>query len=331
MELKNVFFRYYKFSVIVSLLALLLAFYIKGWEGLYLVLILAILEISMSFDNAIVNARVLAEMPPIWRKRFLTWGIIIAVFIVRFLIPVLIVSMASSLSLTEALKLAITNPVVYKEILEKNAALIYAFGGAFLLMVFLKFFFDVDRKEKWIKPLEANKLVEIFSKVEAAELIIATAVGLLLTWLTKDWHISFSYFLGIFLYSIIVAIDESLSHIGGKTAIANFLYLELLDASFSLDGVIGAFAITLNIVLITLGLAIGAVFVRSITIHISETGVLVKYKYLEHGAHYAILILAIMMFIQIFHHIPEVIIGTIGAIIVGLSFIYSKYQKDHKL
>ena len=101
-----------------------------------------------------------------------------------------------------------------------------------------------------------------------------------------------------------------------KSGLISFLYLELLDASFSLDGVIGAFALSQNIFVIALGLGIGAYFVRSITVYLYEKGTIAQYRYLEHGAFYAIIALAVMMCIGTIHHIPEVITGLIGAVLI---------------
>ena len=103
----------------------------------------------------------------------------------------------------------------------------------------------------------------------------------------------------------------------------SFVYLEVLDASFSFDGVIGAFAITKDIIIITLGLAIGAFFVRSLTLLLVDRKTLQNYIYLEHGAHYALGALAFMMLFSIVYHIPEIYIGGTGMVIVLLSFLSS--------
>ena len=110
----------------------------------------------------------------------------------------------------------------------------------------------------------------------------------------------------------------------------SFLYLEVLDASFSFDGVIGAFAITQDVVIIMLGLAIGAMFVRSLTVFLVRQGTLDEYVFLEHGAHYAIGTLAAIMLISMTHEIPEVVTGLVGAALIGLS-VYSsvQYRKTH--
>ncbi len=108
-----------------------------------------------------------------------------------------------------------------------------------------------------------------------------------------------------------------------KSGAASFLYLEVLDASFSLDGVIGAFALTNNLFVIALGLGIGAMFVRSFTIMLVDKWTLTEYRYLEHGAFWAILALASLMLVGSLTHIPEVFTGLIGALLIGLSVISS--------
>ena len=110
---------------------------------------------------------------------------------------------------------------------------------------------------------------------------------------------------------------------GAKGGLGAFLYLEVLDASFSFDGVIGAFALTQNLFVIAIGLGIGAMYVRSMTIMLVERGTLAEYRYLEHGAFYAIVALAVIMFIQPLVHIPEVVTGLGGATLIGISLLSS--------
>ena len=108
-----------------------------------------------------------------------------------------------------------------------------------------------------------------------------------------------------------------------RAGIAGFLYLEVLDASFSFDGVIGAFAITKDVVIIMLGLGIGAMFVRSLTVYLVNKGTLDEYVFLEHGAHYAIGALAIIMLLSMEYHIPEAVTGLVGIAFIGLALISS--------
>jgi hypothetical protein len=117
-----------------------------------------------------------------------------------------------------------------------------------------------------------------------------------------------------------------------RGGIGGFLYLEVLDASFSFDGVIGAFAITTDVVIIMLGLAIGAMFVRSMTVYLVEKGTLDEFVYLEHGAHYAIGILALIMLASMKFHIPEVFTGLVGvAFIVASLWSSVRHRKQQAL
>ena len=111
-----------------------------------------------------------------------------------------------------------------------------------------------------------------------------------------------------------------------------FIYLEVLDASFSFDGVIGAFALTQNLFVIAIGLGIGAMYVRSMTIMLVEKETLTHYRYLEHGAFYAILILSVIMYVQTLYHIPEVITGLGGATLIGISLWSSiRYNREERV
>jgi hypothetical protein len=132
-----------------------------------------------------------------------------------------------------------------------------------------------------------------------------------------------AYFSGVLLHSFIASLDELMNTDGVRSGIMGLLYLEVLDASFSFDGVIGAFALSNDIFIIMIGLGIGAMFVRSLTIYFVEKKTLTEFKYLEHGANYAIVTLAFVMFYKIFGDISEVIVGTIGVLFIGLSAWHS--------
>ena len=321
--------QYFRGSIIIAILGLIIAYFVGGLYAVYITALLAILEISLSFDNAVVNAKVLETMEPVWQKRFITYGIPIAVFGMRFLFPIIIVAVAGGLGVIETFSLAINNPEDYQHTLESVEKLIYAFGGSFLLMVFLDFLFEEDREEKWIHIIENSKLVNKLGEIDNSEMIIAIGIGLILTSYTGDVGIAISYFSGIFLHSIISSMDELLSTDGVRSGIMGFLYLEILDASFSFDGVIGAFALSSNIFIIMIGLGIGAMFVRSLTLLFVEKKTLTEYRYLEHGAHYAIVALAFIMLLKIFFHIDEVIVGTIGVAFIGIS-AYQSIQENKK-
>jgi hypothetical protein len=315
--------KYFYASFLIAILGLIGAFFIGGFSAVYLTAILAVLEVSLSFDNAVVNAKILQTMDKIWQKRFLTWGIIIAVFGMRFIFPILIVAIAANMGILETVKIALFEPKIYHETLLRVEELIYAFGGAFLWMVFSDFLFE-EKEVRWIKPLE--KTAEKFGKVNNISLIVAMIIGIIITYDSKSYEVAIAYFLGLLSYSVLHGINSALSSEGVKNGLMGLIYLEVLDASFSFDGVIGAFAITPNIILIMIGLGIGAMFVRSLTIWMVEKGVLNEYKYLEHGAHYAIGILAVIMLLKIFIHIPEIVTGTLGLLLLVLAFIHSKME-----
>ena len=294
---------------------------------LWICAVLAVLEISLSFDNAAVNASVLKDMDPVWQQRFLTWGIAIAVFGMRIVFPVVIVMVAASLGPIDAVQLALSEPAEYQRIVSDAHIGLMGFGGAFLGMVGLKFFFDADKELNWIDAIERP-----LAKVADIE---AISIGLVLaaTWATSTMLADADA-----LTFVIAAIGGLLTYLAveivnhvlepptpstgdvAKTGFGAFLYLEVLDASFSFDGVIGAFALTNNLIIIAIGLGIGAMFVRSMTIFLVRQGTMSEYRYLEHGAFYAILALATIMYINTFAHIPEVITGLIGAVLIGLAF-----------
>lgn len=317
--------KYFTFSTFFMVAGVLLAYlFLGGVEAAYVVVILALLEVSISFDNAIVNAKVLQTMDAVWRDRFIIYGIPVAVFGVRFLLPILIVSLASGIGFFDIVNMAVNDPKAYKEELEHVMGIIYAFGGAFLLMVFLEFYFDHNREVKWLAVIEHNPITRGFGKIESIELILAIGLGLVVTSLTEDYTIAFAYFCGILLHALLNSLDDVMSSGEGvRSGIMGFLYLEVLDASFSLDGVIGAFAISNDIFIIMIGLSIGAFYVRSMTIYFVEKNTLSEFRYLEHGAHYAILVLAVIMFIKIFVEVGEALTGTLGIAIIIAAIIHS--------
>ncbi|MDQ7017018.1 MAG: DUF475 domain-containing protein [Gammaproteobacteria bacterium] len=325
--------RFFTGSFIVTLVGAVAAFLIGGVEALFLVAVLSVLEISLSFDNAVVNATVLKEMSPKWQRRFLTWGMVIAVFGMRILFPVIIVSIIARVSPWEAINIAMNSPETYAHHMELAHINLMGFGGSFLLMVGLDFFLD-DEKEHWIplieKPIMALGKIPYMTVLLTAGLILSVAYGALQE---ADRHgFIASALSGIFTYLAIHSLAKWMENreaqratagLAAKSGVAMFMYLEILDASFSFDGVIGAFAITTDLFIIAIGLGIGAMFVRSLTIMLVEKGTLSIYKYLEHGAFYAIIALAVIMILKTFMHIPEVLTGLIGAGFIGASFGHS--------
>ena len=312
--------------------------------------ILAVMEISLSFDNAVVNASVLKRWDAFWKMIFLTVGILIAVFGMRLVFPIVIVAVTADLGMMEVITLALNNPTEYSAKLLAHHAEISAFGGIFLLLVFLNFVFD-DKDVHWFDWLESR--LAKFGKVDAMSVFVALIVLMISVSFANDaqagavliagvWGIL--VYLGVQVVSGMLEgdLEEELDEDGNSTGevtsailrggIIGFLYLEVLDASFSFDGVIGAFAITNDVIVIMLGLAIGAMFVRSMTIFLVDKGTLDEFVYLEHGAHYAIGALAIIMLLSVKFHVPELITGLIGIAFIGWALVASlNYRKRQAL
>lgn len=350
--------KHFRFSIIFTVICLALSAYwgfthgveagIKTMlQALAITTILAVMEISLSFDNAVVNASVLKNWDAFWRKIFLTVGILIAVFGMRLVFPLVIVGVTADMGMIEVAKLALNDPKEYSAKLMSHHAEIAAFGGVFLLLVFLNFLFDDEKDTHWFHWIE-SKLAS-FGSIQAISVFIALIAILIMSANVPDESrlvVTMAGIWGIVVYVGVQVIghllegkseedEEQTSNGTGtvvKAGIGGFLYLEVLDASFSFDGVIGAFAITNDVVIIMLGLAIGAMFVRSMTIYLVEQGTLDAFVYLEHGAHYAIGALAFIMLASgTGLHIPEVITGLVGVAFIVWAVIssisYSKKQQ----
>ena len=338
---------YLKWPLATTVVGLLLSAWL-GWatEGtisglisfLIVGIVLAALEIALSFDNAIVNANKLEEMTPVWRQRFLTWGILIAVFGMRIVFPLAIVAIFAWINPFAAMHLALADPDEYSRIIGKAHGPISAFGGTFLMMVALKFFVDGEKTIDWIGPIERG--LRYCSSVRGLEIALVLIIVLTISRIIpNDYSAQFvtSAIMGLLVFVAVDGLGTVLDNIAGRTAeigakggLGAFLYLEVLDASFSFDGVIGAFALTTNILLIAIGLGIGAMYVRAMTIMLVEKGTLAEFRYLEHGAFYSIFALSLVMFMQSIFHVHELITGGVGMTIIALSFVSSirHNQKD---
>ncbi|WP_290003629.1 DUF475 domain-containing protein [Faucicola atlantae] len=352
--------RHFYFDIVFTAVALVLA----AWWGfshggagavlsaVFITLILAVMEISLSFDNAVVNASVLKHWDEFWKKIFLTVGILIAVFGMRLLFPIVIVALTADMGMMEVVDMALHNPKEYSAKLIAHHAEIAAFGGMFLLLVFLNFLFE-DKDILWFEWLE-SRLVRL-GRVNAMSVFIALIVLMIsLSWVpaAEKYAVLVAGVYGVLVYlgtnvlsGLLEGDDDEAQDTDEATGgsdtkavtgaiarggIAGFLYLEILDASFSFDGVIGAFAITDDVIIIMLGLAIGAMFVRSMTLFLVDKGTLDEFVYLEHGAHYAIGALAIIMLLSMRYEIPEIVTGLIGVAFIVWAVINSiAYRKRH--
>lgn len=293
--------------------------------------VLAALEIALSFDNAIVNANKLVEMTPVWQRRFLTWGILIAVFGMRIVFPLAIVAIFAWINPFAAMHLALSDPDEYSRIIGHAHGPISAFGGTFLMMVALKFFIDEDKSVDWVVALE--KRLRLWGSIRGFEIAFVLLVVVVISRSLPVQELApflSAAVMGLLVFTLVDGLGTYLDNIAGKTTeigakggLGAFLYLEVLDASFSFDGVIGAFALTTNILLIAIGLGIGAMYVRSMTIMLVERGTLAEFRYLEHGAFYSIFALSIVMFLQSIVHVHELITGGIGIALISLAFFAS--------
>ena len=318
--------RSYGFATGLTVIIILSVLLFSGWHSLLPIIALAAIEITFSFENAVINSRVLAGMKRFWRTIFLTVGIAIAVFGARALLPLGLVAAAANEPLGQVLDLALHQPDLYAHQLEKAYPVIAAFGGVFLLMVGLRFFGE-RKKVTWLNGLEAP-LGEFnqpwWVSISGATLAISVIYILLAP---GDTSVAIAGALGATTFLIIKFISKLLvnrSHNTARHGLIQFIYLELLDASFSFDSVIAAFAITKDVVLIMAGLGIGALYLRSMTVHLLREGTLTQYRYLVHGAHYAILSLAVLLMAGIKFAIPEAMTGLLGLAIILIAFESSR-------
>ncbi|MDH6138899.1 hypothetical protein P3T35_000888 [Kitasatospora sp. GP30] len=343
------FLRTFGWPFAATIAALIAAGLVWGPTGFGVVLILAILEISLSFDNAVVNATVLKRMNPFWQKIFLTVGVLIAVFGMRLLFPLLVVGLTAKIGPGTVLDLALHSDhtyhgLTYAQHLEAANPAIAAFGGIFLLMIFLDFVLE-EKDYHWLRfierPLEKiGRLASVSTVLALVTLVLAARffagdraeTVLLAGVLGLATYLAVNGLSGLFESSMEAEEEteeedrragRSLVQVAGKAAFFLFLYLEVLDASFSFDGVVGAFAVSDNIFQIALGLGIGALYIRSLTVFLVRKGTLDDYVYLEHGAHYAIGALAGILLVSIAHKIPEIVTGLIGVAFIGAALISS--------
>jgi hypothetical protein len=333
---------------------LVLGFIYGGATGLALTAILAVLEVSLSFDNAVVNATILERMSAFWQKIFLTVGVAIAVFGMRLVFPLLIVGITAKLSPVEAVRLALEKgdpdkKGTYGYLLHEAHPAIAAFGGVFLLLIFCEFIFE-EREITWLTWLERPlaKMGKLDQLSVVVTLIVLVTAAYTLAPDDKVSTVLASGVLGMATFLVVNGLGEffdegaddedaengaaaapasgggrRVTQAVGKAAFFLFLYLEVLDASFSFDGVVGAFAITSDPIIIAIGLGIGAMFIRSLTVYLVRQGTLSEYVYLEHGAFWAIGALAVLLLVTIKYDVPELVTGLIGVGLILAAFASS--------
>jgi uncharacterized protein len=326
--------RIFAFSVIVTVATLVGVLLGKGAGAMFVALILIAVEVSFSFDNAILNAKILTKMSRFWQNMFLTVGALIAIFGMRLVFPIMIVALTAGLGWGEVINLALHHPAEYAHELEKAHITLSAFGGAFLLVLALDFFVDPTRDVAWLTTIERS--FQKLARNWAAPLITLGVVLLMAAMPMNHEKIEtlVAGALGVLIYTVVHGLTsifgraqerrmKGMTYVG-LAAFTSFLYLEVLDATFSFDSVLGAFAVTKDVVLIALGLGIGAFWVRSLTIFMVRRQTLGSYRYIEHGAHYTIGILACILFLSIVVKVPEVITGLTGVGIIVASILASR-------
>jgi hypothetical protein len=328
----NSWYRHFVGTFLFCVFAAVAGWLIGGWSAVATVLFLGVLETSLSFDNAVVNAGILSGWNEVWRRRFLTWGMFIAVFGMRLVFPVLIVAVAAGVGPVKAVAMAVNEPLAYGRLLAGAHHQIAAFGGAFLMMVFLRFFVAYHKTDHWLEVLE--RPLSRLGKLESIEAALTLVLVLLASWLlpeeTRRGEFVVAGVWGVVVFILVKGLsallggdEESVHCQVVRQGVAGFLYLEVLDASFSFDGVVGAFAMTHDLLIIALGLGAGAMFVRSFTLLLVERGTLDTYRYLEHGAFWAVGALAAIMLGGVELHIPEAVTGMCGALLIVWSLVSS--------
>jgi uncharacterized protein len=295
-------------------------------EDILIVLGLVVFEVVNSIDNAIVNAHVLKTMDVLWRKRFLFIGIITSVFLVRFLLPLVIVWISVPNIAFPDLFLAFTGQSeVAASAIEAQKPVILTFGGVFLMYLYFHWLF-LEKKDRlyferfledkhgvWFFAFAAIILVIIIYLARAnSMMMLAASVG------------SATFFIIYGLRETAESTEKNL--VGGQAHLSDmskFVYLEVLDATFSFDGVIGAFAFTINLLLILIGIGIGAIVVRELTIKGIDT--VARYKYLKNGAMTSIGFLGFFMIIEAFGvELPSFAPIAVTLLLVGVAFYISK-------
>jgi uncharacterized protein len=290
---------------------------------------LCLFEIITSVDNAVINAHVLKTMPIKYRKIFLFWGIIIAVFVVRGVLPFIIVWLANpALSFTEVFTFALSNNPDLLEYVEKSKPLLLISGGLYLVLLFLSWLFLEDKN--WAFYME-----EMIQRQSVWFYAFASVIVTLVIYLSVKIHpmMALAASIGATAFFITDGFKKNAEEKEKQLLESNLgiwskiLYLEVLDATFSIDGVIGAFAFTISVPLILIGNGIGAFVVRELTIKGIDR--ISQYLYLKNGAMYSIGLLGAIMSLESFGiEVPYWIAPASTFVLLGLFLGLSLKKKD---
>ncbi|WP_194904110.1 DUF475 domain-containing protein [Catenulispora rubra] len=329
------------------------AWWLGGVESAAVVAMLAVLEVALSFDNAVVNATVLRRFNDYWQKVFLSVGILVAVLGMRLLIPTLVLVAATRRDPVAVVRSSFDDPAGYRQQILKVQPLIAAFGGVFLLMIFLGFLLDGDRERTWLTWIENRtaRLARFGSRTLtlAQVAVVAGFLAVAASTFGRDHRLGvpFAGVIGLVSYlavrylsaaaegrSQVLASDRGQAAPTGRRALMLFCYLELLDASFSFDSVMGGFSVTVNIALFAIGLGIGTAYVRCLTVYLVRRKALDRYVYLEHGAYYSIGVLAVLLLVEIGRDIPDWFASLAGTAMIAAAFLHSvavRRRRDHRV
>lgn len=296
------------------------------------VLGLCLFEIVSSIDNAIINAEVLSTMQTKYRKWFLLWGLIFAVFLVRGLLPWLIVWFATpSLGFIGSLTATFSSDPKVLNAVEMSAPILLAGGGTFLLFLFFHWLFLEDKKFGIIGE-------KFFYSNGVWFYAVVSILLSFIVWLALQINplMAFGAVIGSTAFFITHGFKQNAEQSerkmmkSGMSNISKILYLEVIDATFSIDGVLGAFAFTLSVPLILIGNGIGAIVVRQLTM--GNIDRIKKYVFLKNGAMYSILFLGAIMLLDSFgFEIPSWVSPVITFGVVGYFFLKSKHHLNHQI
>jgi hypothetical protein len=299
------------------------------FSGILIVLGLVSFEVISSIDNAIINAEVLSTVDEKTRKWFLLWGLLFAVFLVRGLLPWLIIWLTMpALGPIGALTAAFSNDPAIKETIEHASPILLTGGGVFLIFLFFHWLFLEPKNFGLFFEETITKYGIWFYAVISIILVIIVWFGL-----KQNNMVAFSAIVGSSAFFITNGFKQNAEAqerdllTTTMSGVSKIIYLEIIDMTFSIDGVLGAFAFTLSVPLIIIGNGIGAFVVRELTIGNIER--IKKYKYLKNGAMYSIFFLGMIMLAEGFHiEIPSLVSPIITILIIGFFFLKSRVHSN---